>query len=139
MKKYLPGTTIVDNKETRIIFELVHHYQHAVKTKDLPQLMAFISKDFYEDNGTTIGDDDYTYQTLEKKWADIFKKTHAIKLNIDIKDIKIESENKAAVEYFYNLKFQLELETGFYWKSREDVDRIVLKKEQDKWKIVSGL
>jgi len=138
--KYIPGTTIIDTDENRAIAMLIEKYRRAYEEKDVDTIMSLVSRNFYENGGNADPSDDYNYDGLKKNLVEKFGKTRAQGLEIRIKSIEFDKENKrVSVKYNYFVKFQMALSSGDRWETASDAAEIILVKENSEWKIIKGL
>lgn len=136
----LPGTDIPATKEAKAIRDRVSAYQSAMQERDVETLREMISRDYYENAGTTgTESDDYGYETLQKqvlpKLAENVQEVH---YRVLLRDIDVEGERAwAEFEYFYRFKFVEGGQDG--WSQQNGFNRLEFVCQGGEWKIVSGL
>ena len=85
----LPSTNLADNKENRALVDFMLQYKGAVEKRNSEAVMALVSKDYFEDNGNLVQEDDYGYEGLNERLNTRFEHLKAIKL-----DLFIQNTNK---------------------------------------------
>ena len=64
--RYLPGTEIAETPETKALYDVVMQYKRAMETRQPSKILPLVSRNYYENNGTTdTRDDDYGYERLK--------------------------------------------------------------------------
>jgi hypothetical protein len=137
-REVIPNTYVEDTKENREILEYVDSYRKAVESRDMGSLLALASLDYYDDMGTPRGDDDIDYDTL---------KEGLVRLRNDILDARYQISyrgvsyvgNRILVDVLYTGWFRVETPEGPQWRRRLEPHRLVLVREDDDLKIVSGM
>lgn len=137
---YIPGTKIPQTAENEQLIKVIERYRQAVERKDAAALLMMASKSFYyEDGGTQTGTDDYGYEGLKEVLATRFQLAKNIRYSM--RYIKIRQTGKRAfVEVFIDASFSVKGPRGEM--RREDVrdqNQLVLIREGDSWKFVSGM
>jgi len=136
--KKIPNTDIDDTRENRELIALVDAYRKAFDARDVPGVMALVSKSYYDDAGTSDPSDDVDFRMLPQVLTETFLKLPDLKLEIGVTDIKIKGDT-ASVEMFYDARYRVATPRREIPKRDTDVQRLVLRREVDRWKIVSGL
>jgi hypothetical protein len=138
--KLIPGLDIelADTPDHRALLKVLDSYRQAFENKDVKSLLSLTSQKFYENSGTSDTGDDYDHQGLNKHFEEHFKKIKNCSLNLQIKDISVE-ENKATIDYRYVSRYLMDLPSGEKWQIANDLNRMELVKEDDSWKIMSGI
>ena len=62
----LPSTNLKDNGENRALVDFMLKYKGAIENRDADALMTLVSKDYFEDNGNMLQEDDYGYDGLRE-------------------------------------------------------------------------
>jgi hypothetical protein len=115
--------------------------------------MEYISKDYYDTNGTDEAVDDIDYDKLvEILNSDAYHSLEKVSITCIIKDLFFnEAEDKAELIYFYEVRFKMKSEIptteenafiqpdGMTNQKVSENNKMKFVKEDGKWKIVSGL
>lgn len=138
--KKIPGTELDDTTETRAIIDVIQKYRSAVESKNTDALLQLADKSFRDDGGSMNPDDDLDYATLPKKLAERMAKIADLKLDLTVRRIEFDSDQKnARVTYSYQLSFKMP-EYSSRAQSESDIKQMLLKRVgEDEWKITSGI
>lgn len=138
--KLIPGLGIElkDTPDHRAILKVLDEFAQAYEKKDIDGLVSLASKNFFETSGSTETGDDYGYDGLHRHFTEHFKMVEQIKLEMQLKNIEV-SENEATVDYRYVTRYLMKLPSGEKWKLTDDVNRMKLAREEDHWKVLSGM
>ena len=131
----LPSTNLADNKENRALVDFMLQYKGAVEKRNTDAVMALVSKDYFEDNGNLVQEDDYGFEGLSERLNNRFDHLKAIKLDLFIQNVA-EDENKVFVVYRYQQRSLVTLPAGESWVSHNDVARLTLIKKGDDLRMV---
>jgi hypothetical protein len=138
----IPDTNVEDTSDNREVVNLVRTYKAALETGNVDQVMALVSRDYFEDNGTPTQEDDYGFEQLADRMNRTFSKVRAIRLKIHVQHIAYQ-DNLITVDYRYQQRALVALPTGEEWVTHTDVNRLVLRQKGDEpaegMEIVSGL
>lgn len=135
----IPGTKIPNNDENTGVIKVIERYRQAIERKDAAALLLMASKRYYEDGGTQTGTDDYGYDELRDVLASRFQRAKNIRYSLRYLTIRRRAE-LAFVEVFIDASFTLRDSRG--GTRREDVrdqNQLVLVREGEGWKFVSGM
>lgn len=154
-KNYIKGTNIEENDDTKAILKIFAHYVKGFKDKDPEIFLPFVSKKYYDTNGTDDPQDDVDYDRLvEILNSEQFKSLEKIDIVYILKDLKIEKkENTAKLLFYFEVRFKRiskippEEDTGDnFYKSDgmtnhkiSENNQMKLAKEDGSWMIISGL
>src|SRR5690606_29185326 len=139
--RYIGNTQVEDTEENRAILLVIEQYRRAVEDRDVQKILDLTSENFFEDPGTP-GDpsDDYDKRGLRKKLEEAFSQVEDQRLRIDVRKLNHLDDRRAAVEYRFDFRYQLNLPSAEGWREFMDVNRVVLVEEGDgKWRFLSGL
>lgn len=130
---------IRNNAENAEVVELVDTYRHAVEARDVNTLRGLVSRDYYENSGTTnTTEDDYGYEGLDNLFDILTHNVEETRLNVKIRDIRVYGERADVVfEYAYTMLYNVG--DTQRWQTERDVNRFQLHKVDGVWLIVSGL
>jgi ketosteroid isomerase-like protein len=134
----IPNTDIDDTRENRGLIAVVDDYRKAFVMRDVHGIMALVSRDYFDDAGTSDTSDDVDFRLLPQVLTETFQKLPDVKLEIGVTEIRVHGD-KAAVDMFYDARYRVATPRREVPKRDTDVQRLVLKREGDQWKIVSGL
>ncbi len=137
---YVTNTRIPYTAEKQELADIVEKYRVALEERDIDTLKTLISKDYYENASTTDdATDDYGYDAIEGILADLKSQVSAAKVEIDITAIQIVGE-AAIVDLSYKSHY-LYSSTGEdkHWETASDKNRITFQREDDTWRVISGL
>jgi len=135
----IAGTDIEDTSENHAIIDLMNKYREAVEAKDVPTLTSLLDPSFKDDGGTTSPDDDLDYQSAGAKLNERFAKLDNVKLDLDIRKIRIKDDIAGAV-YHYNTRFVIHGSNGTkLTQSDSEIKEMEFKRVDGAWKITSGI
>ena len=137
-KSYIPNTEVEDNAENREIVRVCEKYRRAVEERNIGMLMALASPRYFDNSGTTTGEDDYDRQGLEQVLRVRFATIKAMRYEFKYRSI-FESQGLMYVEYTYTMSFQYEVDGQSHWANRTGDNRLELEKVGDGYLIVSGM
>lgn len=135
----IAGTSLDDTPDNKAIIKVLASYKDAFERKDPAGILALVSPRFFETNGTADPSDDYDYAGLEKTLNDEFKIVTPPSLDLDLRHIEVHGD-EAAANIFFNSRYQMADAgpTGGF-KAASDVAQVRLRREDGKWKIISGI
>ncbi len=138
--KKIPGTDLDDTSETRAVIDVLQKYRQAVESKNTTALMQLTDESFRDDGGSSAPDDDLDYASLPAKLAQRLSKISDLRLDVTVRRIEFDSEEKMArVTYSYQLSFKMP-EYSTRTQSENDIKQMLLKRVGDQeWKITSGI
>jgi hypothetical protein len=139
----LPGTRVEDTPDNREVVKFLGEYKKAIESRSADQLMALVSDDYFEDNGTVDQTDDYGVEKLRARLSEHMGHTKQIYLEVQVQHIAVDDAGVVNVDYHFNQRALIALDSGEKWVSFSDVNRLVLRKTgeevEDGLVIVSGL
>ena len=153
-KKYIKNTEIEETPDSKRILYIFAHYVKGFKDKDPTVFKDFISKDYYDNNGTDDAKDDVDYDKLMAILnSEQFNSLDKLEIVYILKDLKIEAATKTAkLLFFYEVRFKRkskldkENESAFVKSDGttnhklNDNNQMWFRKEADgEWRIISGL
>jgi ketosteroid isomerase-like protein len=134
----IPNTEIPDTVENRAIIQVVDEYRKAFDRRDVEGIMALVSRSYFDDAGTSDKADDVDYAHLPKVLTDTFGRVLQMRLELGVTNI-VRNGDDATVELFYDALYKVATASTQVSKRDSDVQRLLLKREGQAWKIVSGL
>lgn len=153
-KKMIKGTDIEETPDSKEIFEVWAHYQKGFKEQNPDIYLEYVSKNYYDTNGTDDATDDVDYDKLvEILHSDLYNSLEKMTATFVIKDLLFVpgSEDKAELIYFFEVRFKMKSSLppseesdfvqpdGMVNKKISENNKMKFVKEDGKWKIVSGL
>jgi hypothetical protein len=134
----IPNTTIEDTEENRSVLEFVDSYRRAVESRDIGQLLALTSLNYFDDMGTPIGDDDVDYETLKKGLERLKKEVLEARYQINFRSVTYV-DSRALVDFLYTGWYRINASDGPQWRRVLTNHRLVVAMEDGRYKITSGL
>jgi len=138
----IAGTEIEDNTDTRAILDVMSKYRIAVEAKDVSGITALLDPSFKDDGGTSGADDDLDYNSVPTRLSERFAKIDNVKLDLDIRKVKVENDIASAV-YHYNTNFTIlslaAVSSPKAQKTDSDIKQMSFKRVAGEWKITSGI
>ncbi len=137
--RYVTNTEVEYTAEKQKVFDLVERYRLAIEGRDPDTIKSLTSKDYYE-NGSTTGDpsDDYDYNGLQSVLGDLKTVVKAVQLEMEVDGIEVLGD-VATVDYQYKTQYMFTTGEQDKWATASDRNRITLRLEAGKWRIISGL
>lgn len=130
----VPATEV--NKQ---VFEVVKAYHAAVEAKDIDTIKGMISQRYHENAGTTDrGEDDYGYDKVLERIVMLRDNVKRVQLRLKLLGMNV-GNGEATVDYEFAGRVLLSEGGLDSYKTWNDVSRMRLAREQDRWMIVGGL
>jgi ketosteroid isomerase-like protein len=136
--KYVPNTEILDTPDNRAIIAVVDAYRKAFDARNVDAVMALVSPSYYDDAGTVDASDDVDYKALPQVLRDTFSRISQVRIEFGITDI-IVNGNKGQADLFYDAKYRIATPRQEIPKRDTDIQRILLVRDGQTWKVISGL
>lgn len=165
-KDVIPNTDVEDTAANRSVIQFVENYRHALERRDFGALKTMASARYYDDNGTPQGGDDVDHETLMVNLKSLCQRALDIRYEIRYRRVIIKPD-RVYVDYTYTGSFRLptpphpadqpplpagsptappsaapvggESKQESYWSRRIADNRLTLVREQDGFKILSGM
>ena len=134
---HIPGTDIDDTKDNHAILDVMEKYRSALEARDAGGVIALLSADFRDGGGTTSPDDDLDLNIMRQKLPERLARLQDVKVNLDIRRIKIDGNTANAVFYF-NANYKLPRYTSKV-QMDSDLKQMWFKRVDGTWKIVTGV
>ncbi|MFW5875778.1 MAG: hypothetical protein ACOCXM_03510 [Myxococcota bacterium] len=134
----IPNTDVPDTPENRDVVEFVEEYRKAVLEQDVGKILALVSTDYLDDNGTPGGDDDLDYERLKKRLKALREEVKDVRYDIRYRRI-VFRRSRVLVDFTYSASFLVDTPDGDRWARRLSDNRLVLQRMKDQYRIVSGL
>ena len=152
--KMIKGTNIEDTPDANEILTVFGHYKKGFEEKNPDLFLEYVSKNYYDTNGTDDANDDVDYDKLvEILHSDAYNDLEKLSITPILKDLLFDpdSEDKARLIYFFEVRFKMKSELppseenaftqhdGTTNHKYSDNNQMKFVKEDGKWMIVSGL
>lgn len=151
--KMIKGTNIEETPDSKEILTVFGYYLKGFKEQNPEIFLEYVSKDYYDTNGTDEAEDDIDYDKLiEILNSDAYRSLEKVSITSIIKDLFFnEAEDKAELIYFYEVRFKMKSSIppteenafmqpdGMTNQKVSENNKMKFIKEDGKWKIVSGL
>ncbi len=134
----IPNTDVEDTSANREVVEFVERYRLALEARDVGLLLRLASPQYFDDNGTPTGDDDIDFDGLRDKLAAFPDNLLAVRYEIRYRRVTFRRD-EVAVDYTYTGSFRVVTASGDRWARRLADNRLVLRREGDELRIVSGM
>jgi hypothetical protein len=134
----IPNTDVPDTAENRQVVDFVEEYRHAVEERSPAAILRLVSERYYDDNGTPATDDDMDFDAL---------RDHFTRWGADVIDVRYEmryrrvtfAPDRIFVDFTYTGSFKVRDVVGDRWSRRLADNRIEIVREEDEFRIISGL
>ncbi len=137
-KKFIPNTALEDTPETWEVVNFCERYRHAIEDLNVGLLLSLASPRYFDNSGTSSGDDDFDYKGLEGVLTERFKDVEAVRYEIRYRDI-YDQDGLVMVDYTYTLSFQYRIGEKSQWANKTADNRLELEREDDGFLIVAGM
>ncbi len=151
-KKTIKGTDIEETPDSTEILEIWAHYQKGFQEQNPDIYLEYVSKNYYDTNGTDEAVDDVDYDKLvEILHSDAYNSLEKVYVTFVVKDLQFINEDKAELIYFFEVRFKMKSSLppseenafiqpdGMVNQKISENNKMKFVKEDGKWKIVSGL
>lgn len=134
----MTNTDVPDTGDNREAVEFVERYRHAVEERSAAGVSALVSEHYFDDNGTLESEDDMDRDSLAtalSRWSE------------DLRDVRYEiryrrvtyNMDRVMVDFTYTGSFKLRTIDGDRWSRRLADNRVELIRENNEYRIISGL
>jgi len=138
--KNIPNTHVEDTSANREVVDFVEEYRTALEKRDVQKLQRMASKDYFDDMGTPGGDDDVDYGALTNALGRLREEVQDARYQISYRGVTYASQDRVLVDVLYTGWFKVESAEGdAQWRRRLEPHRLVLGREADGYKILSGM
>ncbi|MGD8862394.1 MAG: hypothetical protein PVI30_20450 [Myxococcales bacterium] len=117
----------------------MEEYRRAVQARDVATLTRMASINYFDDMGTPGGEDDVDYETLTQGLHQIREEVISARYQISYRSLTPIRDGKVLVDVLYTGWFKVDTPEGPQWRRRLEPHRIVLAREEDQYKIISGM
>lgn len=134
----IPNTEVPDTAANREAIDFVEDYRHAVERRSVPQILAMVSRRFYDDNGTPTTEDDRDYGRLSEELAAVGDRLLDVRYEMRYRRVTHQPD-RILVDYTYTSSFKIQTPQGDHWERRTNDNRIELVREGGQLRILSGI
>ena len=135
----IPNTHVDDTKANREVLEFVEKYRKGVEARDAGLLLSLASKYYFDDMGTTDGEDDIDYDGLREGLLRLQHDVLSARYQISYRGLNEVQEDRVWVDLLYTGWFKISTPDGMQWRRRLEPHRVVLIREDGHLKILSGM
>ena len=142
---FIQGTQIPRTAMNEDIVKRVEEYRAAIEGRDAAALLLMASPDYWEDSGTSSGEDDYGYEGLKSVLATRFQEANSIRYSVRYKQVQlkgceIEETCRAFVDLLVDASFTANDARGTRKRyDKRDQNQLVFKRRDEKWLILRGM
>lgn len=134
----IPNTDVPDTAENREIVDFIEGYRHAVEERNPAAILLLVSERYFDDNGTPGADDDIDYGGLRDRFQRWEGDVVDIRYEMRYRRITFEPD-RVFVDFTYTGSFKVRDLDGERWSRRLADNRIEIVRENDEFRIISGL
>ncbi|MCP4600209.1 MAG: hypothetical protein GY847_06680 [Proteobacteria bacterium] len=136
--RYIPNTEIEDTEVNREIVSFCERYRHAIEDLNIGLLLSLASPRYFDNSGTTTGDDDMDRSGLEEVLKNRFASVKAVRYEIHYRNI-YESHAVIYIELTYTMSFQYDINGKMKWSNKTADNQLELERVDDGFLIISGM
>jgi hypothetical protein len=134
----LPGTEILDTRDTRAVYDVLAAYRAALVARDPKAVLALVAPNYFDNAGTPEPADDLDRAGLEASLEKDLPRTEGQRVEFTVRNIQIKGDD-AFVEIFYDSYYRVKAGSVLVPRRDSDVSRLHLRRIDGAWKFVSGL
>jgi len=134
----IPGTNVPDDPQNRAVLQVLASYKQAMEARDANALLSLAAPGYFDRGDPSRPTDPHDLEGLRKSVPRDFTGVRALKLDIDIRNLKVDGE-RAQVDYFGVMRYAVAVPNGEKWFTESDDQRMKFVKVDGDWKISSGL
>jgi hypothetical protein len=135
----IPNTDVEDSIENREVVSFCERYREAVEERNVGVILNLASQRYFDDNGTPTGEDDLDYRKLADKLAVWRESVLDVRYEIRYRRIAFVRD-RILVDFTYTGSFRVGTGEGNdRWSRRLADNRLVLTREGEDFRIISGL
>jgi hypothetical protein len=138
-REVIPNTDVEDNDFNRGVVEFCEDYRHAVERRNVPLLLKFAHPKYYEDGGSTDTADDLDYAGLKAYLEGKFRDVKSIRYEVRYRDVSRGRNEEVFVDYTYSASYKIPTPKGDVWRRRVSDNRLELKPDGNRFKILAGM
>lgn len=134
----IPNTDVPDTADNREVIEFVERYRLAVEERNVGAILALVSQEYFDDNGTPNGADDLDIEGLRERLAR-WDQLLDVRYDIRYRRVTFRDDFHVLVDFTFAGRFRVTTPEGERWARRLGDNRIVLARENGEYRILSGL
>jgi len=134
----IPGTNVRDDPQNRAVLQVLANYKEAMEARDANALISLAAPGYFDKGDPARPGDAHDLEGLRKSVPRDFKGVRALKLDIDIRNLKIEGD-RAQVDFFGVMRYAVAVPNGEKWFTESDDQRMKFVRIGNEWKIASGM
>ena len=138
-KTYIPNTDVQDTSENRNIILFCEKYRHAMEDRNVADLLKLMSPAYFEDAGNTKNEDDADFEAMRQFLTGDFLKTSGIRYEIRYRRVTLTETNHIFVDYSYAAAWKIPGAKTEEWHHEVTDNRLDLVRDEESFKIVSGM
>jgi hypothetical protein len=135
----IPNTHVEDTSDNREVIDFVEKYRQAIETRNTIALLALASTNYFDDLGTPSGTDDIDYDGLKAALVRMREEVLGARYQISYRAVTFDTEQRVLVDMLYTGWFRVNGHDGPEWKRRLEPHRIVIAREDGRYRILSGM
>ncbi len=139
--RYIPNTDVEDTEENRRVVQFCEKYRKSVENRDVGQLMALVSKRYYEDGGNVDAQDDLDYEGFRNYMINEFRKSKAIRYEIRYRRVVwSKDKHRVYVDYTYSASYKIPgPDDKDEWRRTVSENRLELEPQGESFLIAAGM
>jgi hypothetical protein len=138
-RQTIPNTDVEDNDFNRVVVEFCEDYRHAVERRNVVLLLKLADPKYYEDGGSVDTSDDLDYAGLKEYLEGKFRDVKAIRYEVRYRDVTRGRNEEVFVDYTYSASYKIPTPKGDVWRRRVADNRLELKPDGNRFKILAGM
>lgn len=134
-----PELELERTEDNAAIVEVMEAYAKAIESRDFDSVSKMLSKDYYENAGTTDRtEDDYGLAGIKKLFTTLGDHVKEVRVEVTIRDLSVEGD-RGRVVFDYALTMLYNVGGEERWQTARDVNQVELRREGGSWLILSGI
>lgn len=135
----IPNTDVPNTGENREVLEFVERYRHAIEERSPEGVLALVSDQYFDDNGSLDGNDDMDYDAVRDTLIRWQEDVRAVRYEVRYRRVSHNGE-RIMIDFTYTGSFKLRTADGDRWSRRLADNRVeLIVDSQHGYKIVAGL
>jgi hypothetical protein len=135
----IPNTDVEDTELHRDVLAFCEEYRRAVERRNIALLMRMAHPSYYEDGGNVDPADDLDYEGLRQYLENEFRDAKAIRYEIRYRRVGQGRNDIVFVDFTYSASYKLKTPSGEVWRREVADNRLELVREEEGYKIISGM
>jgi hypothetical protein len=136
--KYIRGTKVLDTAENKKLIKVMEKYRHAMINRDVATLISMAHKEYFQEKNSP-DHPPYDYKQLRKLLKSRFKQIIAVRMDIQYRKIVWLENGNVEVEFYIDASFLQNVSKEKKWEKKTDYMKMVFKKQDGEFLILSGL